>query len=112
MNKRKIGTDYEKFAAEYLRGLGYEIVKANYRCPLGEIDLVAKDGAYLVFVEVKYRKSLKAGSPFDAVDKRKQQTIRRTAQWYLTENGLEDIPVRFDVAGVLGKEITIIKDAF
>lgn len=112
MNKRKIGAAYEQFAAEYLRGLGYEIMKANYRCPLGEIDLVARDGAYLVFVEVKYRKSLKAGSPFDAVDKRKQQTIRRVAQWYLTENGFYDTPVRFDVAGILGEEITIIKNAF
>lgn len=112
MNKREVGTIYEQLAASYLEGMGYEIVKANYRCPLGEIDLVAKDGTYLVFVEVKYRKNLAAGSPLEAVTARKQQTIRRVAQWYLAEQHLENMPVRFDVAGILGEKITIIKDAF
>lgn len=112
MNKREVGTAYEQLAAAYLKEQGYEIVKANYRCHLGEIDLVAKDGCYLVFVEVKYRRSLASGNPFEAVNTRKQQTIRRVAQWYLAEQHLENIPVRFDVAGILGEEITIIKDAF
>ncbi len=112
MNKREVGTAYEQLAADYLEELGYEIVEANYRCPVGEIDLVARDGSYLVFVEVKYRKNLAAGSPFEAVNIKKQQTIRRVARWYLTERHGEDMPVRFDVAGILGEEITIIKDAF
>lgn len=112
MNKREVGTAYEQFAAAYLKELGYEIVEANYRCPVGEIDLVAKDGSYLVFVEVKYRKNLAAGSPFEAVNTKKQQTIRQVARWYLAERHGEDMPVRFDVAGILGEEITIVKDAF
>lgn len=112
MNKRKIGTDYEQLAAKYLGGRGYEIIESNYRCPVGEIDLIAKDGTYLVFIEVKYRRNLGAGSPLEAVDRKKQQTIRRVAQWYLTERHLYDIPVRFDVTGILGEEITVIKDAF
>lgn len=112
MNKRKIGADYEQAAAKHLKGLGYELITTNYRCPLGEIDLVAKDGAVLVFIEVKYRKTLYAGSPFEAVNAKKQQTIRRVAQWYLTEHKLDDVSVRFDVAGILGNEIKVIKDAF
>lgn len=112
MNKRRIGAAYEQAAAEYLTGLGYEIITANYRCPLGEIDLVARDGAYIVFIEVKYRRNLDAGSPFEAVNAKKQQTIRRVAQWYLAEHKLDDVPVRFDAAGILGNEITVIKDAF
>lgn len=112
MNKRKIGALYEQFAAEYLAGVGYDLIETNYRCPLGEIDLVTRDGAYFVFVEVKYRKNLNTGSPFEAVNAKKQQTIRRAAQWYLTERKLSDVPVRFDVVGILGKEIKVIKDAF
>lgn len=112
MNKRKIGAAYEQAAAEHLAGQGYELITANYRCPPGEIDLVAKDGAYLVFIEVKYRKTLNAGSPFEAVNAKKQQTLRRAAQWYLTERKLSDVPVRFDVVGILGNEIKVIKDAF
>lgn len=112
MNKRAVGAAYERIAADYLKGLGYGIVETNYRCPAGEIDLVAEEGGYLVFVEVKYRRSLAAGSPFEAVDAGKQQTIRRVARWYLTEHHLDDIPVRFDVAGILGEEITVIKNAF
>ncbi len=112
MNKRKIGADYEQVAAKHLKELGYELITTNYRCPLGEIDLVAKDGAVLVFIEVKYRKTLNAGSPFEAVNAKKQQTIRRVAQWYLTEHKLDDVSVRFDVAGILGNEIKVIKDAF
>lgn len=112
MNKRKIGADYEQMAAKHLKELGYELITTNYRCPLGEIDLVAKDGAVLVFIEVKYRKTLNAGSPFEAVNAKKQQTIRRVAQWYLTEHKLDDVSVRFDVAGILGNEIKVIKDAF
>lgn len=99
-------------AAKHLKELGYELITTNYRCPLGEIDLVAKDGAVLVFIEVKYRKTLNAGSPFEAVNAKKQQTIRRVAQWYLTEHKLDDVSVRFDVAGILGNEIKVIKDAF
>ncbi len=112
MNKRKIGADYEQVASKHLKELGYELITTNYRCPLGEIDLVAKDGAVLVFIEVKYRKTLNAGSPFEAVNAKKQQTIRRVAQWYLTEHKLDDVSVRFDVAGILGNEIKVIKDAF
>ena len=80
MNKREKGTEYEAVAAKYLEGCGYEIISLNYRCRVGEIDIIAKDEEYLVFVEVKYRKNERMGSPFDAVDFRKQQKIIKVSQ--------------------------------
>lgn len=112
MNKRMVGSEQERIAAEYLKECGYEILECNYRCKLGEIDIVARDGAYLVFVEVKYRKNLKMGSPLEAVNTAKQQKIRKVCQWYLMEKRFNDVPIRFDVVGILEKEITLIKNAF
>ena len=111
-NRRKTGADYEKAAGFYLEQMGYEILQFNYRCRLGEIDLIAKDGAYYVFCEVKYRADERKGSPLEAVDARKQQKIFRTAMYYLTEQQLEDVPCRFDVVGIEGTKITLIKNAF
>lgn len=104
---------YENIAAEYLTDTGYEIITHNYRCRCGEIDLIARDGKYLVFVEVKFRKNLKMGSPLEAVGIRKQKTIRSVAAVYLYQNGInENTPVRFDVIGITGDDIILIKDAF
>lgn len=113
MNKRRIGTVYERQAAEYLKSKGYQILENNYRCRIGEIDLIARDGGYLVFVEVKYRSDGFCGNALEAVTVKKQQTIRRVAQFYLLSHHLsEDIPCRFDVVGITGTEITLVKDAF
>ena len=57
VNKRKVGTDYEKQAAEYLKKKGLKILEQNFYCRMGEIDIIAKDREYLVFVEVKYRRN-------------------------------------------------------
>ena len=67
-NNRRTGTGYERKAGAYLDFLGYKIVTYNYRCRLGEIDLIARDGEYLVFVEVKYRTTSVSGYPAEAVD--------------------------------------------
>jgi putative endonuclease len=113
MNKRALGTAYEKAAGAYLKGQGYEILEYNFRCRLGEIDIVAKDGAYLVFVEVKYRHGMAAGSPFEAVDYKKQRIISKTAVRYCYTHGYgENTPCRFDVVAVLGQNITLVKNAF
>lgn len=112
MNKRKTGAVYEQKAAEYLEKAGCRILEMNYRCRAGEIDIVARDGQYVVFCEVKYRSGSLAGSPLDAVDYKKQQVIFRCAQFYLAEHRLQDVPCRFDVIGIEGEEITHIKDAF
>lgn len=113
MNRRETGKRYENMAAEYLTFAGYEIITHNYRCKCGEIDLIARDREYLVFIEVKYRKNHKMGSPLEAVDIRKQNTIRSVAAVYMYKNGInENTPVRFDVVGITGDDILLIKDAF
>ncbi len=117
-NKRQTGAYYEQAAGHYLEQLGYEILEYNYRCRLGEIDIIAKDGVYMVFCEVKYRGNGRKGNPLEAVDVKKQNVIYRCAMYYLTENHIEDVPCRFDVVGIQGKdgmkdtEITYIKNAF
>lgn len=103
----------EQLAGEYLKGKGYRILEINFYSRFGEIDIIAMDGDYLVFLEVKYRKSASAGYPAEAVGKEKQERIYRAAQYYLYKRGLpSDTPCRFDVAAIRGDEITLIKNAF
>ncbi len=113
MNKRKVGALGEQKAGAYLAGQGYELLEYNFRCRMGEIAIIAKDGRYLGYVEVKYRRDEKNGNPFEAVDARKQRGISRTASYYcLTHGYAETTPCRFDVAAILGDEVTLIKNAF
>ena len=111
-NKRKLGEEQERKAGEYLKEQGYEIVKYNFRCKMGEIDIIAKDSGYLVFCEVKYRSSNVSGHPLEAVNQRKQQILSKCALYYLTVNGLQDIPCRFDVISVTDEGIQVVKNAF
>lgn len=111
-NKRQTGACYERKAAEFLQKKGYEILEMNFRSKAGEIDIVAKDGQYVVFCEVKYRSGSSAGSPLDAVDLRKQKVIFRSAGLYLAVHGLTNVPCRFDVIGITNREILHIKNAF
>ena len=111
-NKRAEGSRYEQTAGEYLEEQGYEIICFNYRCRTGEIDIIAKDGEYLVFCEVKYRTGPGKGSPLEAVDARKQRKIFQAAMYYLTEHHISDVPCRFDVIGIEGTRIQLVKNAF
>lgn len=111
-NKRKTGALYEQAAGYYLEQQGYQVLEYNYRCRIGEIDLIAKEGIYLVFCEVKYRINGWRGNPLEAVDAGKQYKIYRCAQYYMTERHLGEIPCRFDVIGIEGGRVTLIKDAF
>ncbi len=112
-NKREIGNGYEDMAAAYLEDEGYVILDRNYRDRHGEIDIIAKEGRELVFVEVKYRQNLQKGDPAEAVHFFKQRRIWNTARRYLYCHHLgEDIPCRFDVVAILGKEVRLIKNAF
>jgi len=90
----------ESLAAEFLTRRRYVIVAKNYRKPYGEVDIIARDGDTLVFVEVKTRQSLEFGSAFEAVDGRKQRQLCRIAQEYLQSHGLLEAPARFDVIAV------------
>ncbi len=118
VNLRQIfGKQGELSAATYLQEKGYTVVTQNYNCRYGEIDIIAKDGHTLVFVEVKTRSSKAFGSPLAAVGYRKQQQISKTAFAYLSEHQLDDIDARFDVVSILkekGKQVQIdhVIDAF
>lgn len=94
------GRTGERAAEEHLIRAGYVILARNYRCPLGEIDLVALDRRALVFVEVKARHGGAAGAPLEVVTRRQQRRIVRAAQHYLARHRLHDRLVRFDLVGV------------
>lgn len=113
-NRRKIGNDYENKAAEYLKQEGFSIIERNFYSRNGEIDIIARDGRYLVFVEVKYRSDNSCGNPLEAVNASKQKRICRTAFYYCQKNGYGDTtPCRFDVIAIEGKQkIVHIKNAF
>jgi len=112
-NNRATGSYYETKVAAFLEKQGMTILEQNFRCRTGEIDLIARDGSYLVFIEVKFRKSAFAGYALEAIDKSKAARIRTPAASYLYSHKLpEETPCRFDAAGVDGETITYIKDAF
>lgn len=98
--RQLLGAQGERAAEKFLRRKRYTIVARNYRCSMGEVDLVALDRSTVVFIEVKTRTQPGFGSPLEAVDARKQRQIQRAAQHYLTTNRLHDRNARFDVVGV------------
>ncbi len=113
MNKRETGSAYEKMAGEFLKKQGLRVLVFNFRTRNGEIDVIAREGDTIVFVEVKYRSSSRSGYPQEAVDGRKQRKICRTADYYRMTHGLGEFsPVRFDIVAICGKEINWIKNAF
>ena len=112
-----IGASGEETAVKILKKNGYEIIERNYRTRQGEIDIIAKDGEYTCFVEVKFRKNDDFGDPGDFIDERKRQKIIKTAQYYAVKNGIYDTPMRFDAVLInaeKGKKTgaEVIKDAF
>lgn len=112
-NKRAIGSHYESRVAAFLERQGFEILEQNYRCRFGEIDLIARDGAWLVFIEVKYRSTDCAGTALEAITAKKAVQVRRVAAVYLAQKHYsEQTPIRFDAAGVDGERITYMKNAF
>lgn len=113
MNKRVVGGEKEAIIRKYMEGSGYSILEMNFRCHQGEVDIIARDEEYLVFVEVKYRRDTANGFPEEAVDKRKQRRICQAARYYMYIHNLNEYtPVRFDVAGILGNEINYTENAF
>lgn len=113
MNNRAVGTYYEFLAREYLTSHGLKIINTNYRIRSGEIDIVAKDNSVYVFIEVKFRRSSKAGSALEAIDFRKRKQIIRIAMNYMYMNHIpDDVCIRFDCIGFDGDKMTYIRDAF
>lgn len=100
-NKRDTGNYGEDLACGFLEDLGYKIIERNYFYNHGEIDIVALDGNELVFVEVKYRKSLEYGPPEVSISVTKQRLIKRTAEAYLYEREIRDQACRIDFIAIL-----------
>ena len=113
MNNRRQGNDFEKLAANYLKEQGMLILKQNFYCKMGEVDIIAKDGDYLVFVEVKYRKTAKKGAAVEAVGFNKMRKISRVADYYMYSHRLSAVTnVRFDVVAIEEGHLKHIKNAF
>lgn len=113
MNNRKTGDTYEKKAILYLKDKDIKVVVNNFRCKIGEIDIIGYDDDTLVFFEVKYRKTHDKGFAGEAVNFQKQKKISRVSDYYRMINSINDFsPCRFDVITIDGDEITWIKNAF
>ena len=99
--KAAIGARGEDVAVGFLVENGYNIIKRNYRCRYGEVDIIAEDGLTLAFIEVKTRGSALFGAPQGSVDSRKQARIIRSACVYMEDEGIIDRYIRFDVVSVM-----------
>lgn len=115
--RRKLGNRGEKIAAKFLRKQGYQIIEKNYRSRLGEIDIVAKEGESIVFVEVKTRCSTDFGLPEEALSYDKRRRLSKLALGYLAHRRIKDTNCRFDVVSILmdnnrANHVKLIKNAF
>ena len=111
-----LGKKGEDFAADFLKKKGYKIKERNYRSPLGEIDIIAISGQTLVFIEVKTRSSARFGLPFEAVNKRKQGQIAKTALYYMAKKKIREHAARIDVVSIISNgdslKAELIENAF
>ncbi len=115
--RRNLGKTGETIASDFLEKNGYTIIARNYRRKFGEIDIIARERDYLVFIEVKTRTGTSHGHPLEAITLRKQRQISKVAQCYLTENHLFDTAARFDVVSVILSQnkqiqVEVIPNAF
>lgn len=99
-NPKELGVAGERAAKAYLEARGYTILHENYATPLGEIDLIAREGETLVFIEVKARSSEEYGPPEASVTRGKQRQIVKAAELYLLKARLQEVACRFDVVAV------------
>jgi putative endonuclease len=106
----------EELALKKIKRIGYKCLARNYRCPLGEVDLIAKDGDTLVFIEIKTRKGRTIGYAKEAVDGRKRRQLSKVALTYIKANNCWHMSSRFDVVAISfnknKREIEIVKNAF
>ncbi len=111
-----LGKKGEELAIAQLRALKYKIIERNFKCALGEIDIIAREKDMLVFVEVKTRRTKDFGGPAAAVNQRKQQQLSKVALTYLNQKKLAEMPARFDVVAVElippAPRIEVIRNAF
>lgn len=101
VKNQRLGKRGEDAAARYLELMGYEVIERNWTCPAGEADIIARDGQAVVFVEVKTRRGIQKGFPSEAVTAEKRRRYEKIAAFFLRGFEEADIPVRFDVIGLL-----------
>lgn len=113
MNQRAVGKQYEELAVAYLAEKGMKIVETNFRNRQGEIDIIGYHEGYLVFTEVKYRRTESAGNPVEAVTRAKQKKICIVADYYRYLHRISDqMPVRYDIIAILKEHIEWYQNAF
>jgi len=100
MKRRETGALGERLAMDFLEERGFHIVEANYRCAEGEIDIIARDGNSLVFVEVRTKRSLEFGSPEESITRTKKERLIAVASHYLQTHGNLPSSWRIDVVAV------------
>jgi len=111
-NKLQRGASAESDAAQLLVDAGYRIVERNFRCKAGELDIVARDGDVLVFVEVRSRADDEHGSAIEMIRRGKQRRVARVATYYLATIEPVFEECRFDIVAITAGEAILIKDAF
>ena len=102
----------EERAIAYLCACGYSVIERNFRCRFGEIDIIARDGDALAFVEVRTRSDGRRGTALETVTPAKQRRIARVADYYLSVRNLHFALCRFDVLGITGEHVELVRDAF
>lgn len=113
LNRREVGSFYEQKVKLALEKKQVEILEMNYRCKMGEIDLIGKDGPYLVFFEVKYRVDEKKGYAAEAIDRKKQYRICRVADYYRISHHVKaNQGIRFDAIVIDNNKARWIKNAY
>lgn len=100
MERITMGRAGEEAAAGHLKKKGLRIVKRNFRCRMGELDIVARDGPCLVFVEVRTVAGSAFGTAQESVNRKKRDKIRQVAMYYIQSEKVRDVPLRFDVVAV------------
>ena len=111
-NKVQRGASAEASASQLLVDAGYRIVERNFRCQVGELDIIARDGDVLVFVEVRSRADDEHGSAVEMIRRTKQRRVARVAAYYLATVAPDFEQCRFDVVAITAGEAILIKDAF
>jgi len=111
-----LGKRGEQLAREFLSGKGYRVLENNYRCKLGEIDIIAEKGGRIYFAEVKTRRSERYGQPIEAVTTWKQKKLSQLAAWYCKVRQIQDAKIAFLIISILFKnnhfEIQLTEDVF
>ncbi len=110
---RRLGAKGERAVARFLKKSGYEILERNFKCKLGEVDIIAQKGDVIAFVEVKTRTGDYFGEPNEAVDGLRKERYKNTAKFYFySKQKPMDVTVRFDIVEVTPQGINHIENAF